>query len=94
MTTVKIEEEKFINKNQEIHDWLTENAGIGSERFSGKEGNISHWLNGDDWLYYIETIREVTQYGLNPPELQSEEYWYVFKFRNAEVATEFALRFS
>lgn len=94
MTTVKIEEQKFLDKNQEIIDWLEENAGIGTSRFSGKEGDISHWLNGDDWLYYLETIRVIRQDTFSPPELEYEEYWHVFKFRNAEVATEFALRFS
>lgn len=73
-------------KNQEITSWLKTNAGQGSARYGGKEGEIKHWLNGEDWLYYNQyTMGDLNITGhLNT----------VFVFRDERVATEFALRFA
>ena len=73
-------------KIAEIEAWLRTNAGQGSVRFGGREGEIDHWLNGDDWLYY-------NQYSLGDSDLLADADT-VFVFRDAQVATEFALRFA
>jgi len=69
-----------------IDEWLRTNAGTGSVRFGGREGEIRHWLNGDDWLYYV-------QYPL-AEQTVLEESTNVYIFKNEQIATEFALRFA
>lgn len=69
-----------------IEDWLRTNAGKGSVRYGGREGEISHWLNGDDWLYY-------NCYTLGDSDKLADQDT-VFIFRNEKIATEFALRFA
>ena len=69
-----------------IESWLHVNAGQGSVRYGGREGEIDHWLNGDDWLYY-------NCYTLGDSD-RLEDQDTVFVFRNEQVATEFALRFA
>jgi hypothetical protein len=77
---------KKMEKQQDLVDaWLREYAGIGSVRYGGREGEIKHWLNGDDWLYYV-------QYPM-AEQAVLEESTTVYIFKNEKVATEFALRF-
>ena len=73
-------------KNKEITAWLETHAGQGSARYGGREGEIKHWLNGEDWLYYNQyTMGDLNITGhLNT----------VFVFRDERIATEFALRFA
>ena len=73
-------------KHNEIEAWLLANAGRGSVRFGGREDEINHWLNGDDWLYY-------NCYSLGDSD-RLEDADSVFIFCNEQVATEFALRFA
>lgn len=82
---VKVPYKKMSEKTDEIESWLKANAGAGSVRYGGREGEINHWLNGDDWLYY-------NQYSLGDSD-QLEDQDTVFIFRDERVATEFALRF-
>lgn len=83
---VKVPYKKMALLNEEIHKWLDGNAGKGSVRYGGRENEISHWLNGDDWLYY-------NCYSLgNSDRLEDQDT--VFIFKDEKVATEFALRFA
>ena len=84
-TTIKIKYTKATSQLESIEEWLYANAGVGSSRFGAREGTISHWLNGDDWLYYGE-------YPADSNVLEDTDY--VFVFKNEQVATEFALRFA
>ena len=79
----KIEDEKI----NEITEWLQKNAGQGSSRYGGQKGNVSHWLQGDDWLYYEE-------YTLSEDEDRAIDANLIFVFRSEEVAVQFALRFA
>jgi hypothetical protein len=83
---IKISYGKMSQKHDEIEAWLQTNAGTGSVRYGGREGEINHWLNGDDWLYY-------NCYSLGDSDTL-EDADTVFVFRNEQVATEFALRFA
>lgn len=83
---VKVPYTKMSEKNKEIHMWLDKNAGRGSVRYGGREGEINHWLNGDDWLYY-------NQYSLGDSD-KLEDQDTVFIFKDERIATEFALRFA
>jgi len=85
-STIKIPYRNMTQKHDEIESWLKANAGTGSVRYGGREGEIQHWLNGDDWLYY-------NQYSLGDSD-KLEDSDTVFVFRNEQVATEFALRFA
>ena len=69
-------------KKDEINSWLKTNAGNGSARYGGREGVISHWLNGEDYCYY-------NQFNSEADLLDT-----IFVFRDERVATEFALRFA
>lgn len=73
-------------QTEEMHQWLNKNAGTGSIRYGGREGEINHWLNGDDWLYY-------NCYTLGDSD-RLEDQDTVFIFKDERVATEFALRFA
>lgn len=83
---VKVPYKKMESLNEEIHQWLDANAGRGSVRYGGREGEISHWLNGDDWLYY-------NCYSLGDSDKLADQDT-VFIFRDERAATEFALRFA
>lgn len=85
-STIKIPYRNTIEKHDAIEAWLRDNAGRGSVRYGGREGEINHWLNGDDWLYY-------NSYSLGDSD-RLEDSDTVFVFRDAQVATEFALRFA
>jgi hypothetical protein len=85
-TKIKIPYKNLSKYHDEIEAWLRDNAGRGSVRYGGREGEINHWLNGDDWLYY-------NQYTLGDSDLL-EDSDTVFVFRNEQIATEFALRFA
>jgi len=85
-TEIRISYPKMEKNSSRIEEWLKANAGKGSLRFGGREGDIKHWLNGDDWLYY-------NCYSLgDQAKLQDADT--VFIFKNEQIATEFALRFS
>lgn len=73
-------------QSDKVEDWLRTNAGTGSVRYGGREGEIRHWLNGDDWLYYV-------QYPM-AEQAPPEEGTSVYIFKNEQIATEFALRFA
>ena len=83
---VTVPHHKMETLKSEIESWLSKNAGTGSARYGGREGEIRHWLNGEDWLYYNQWITgDVEDLGhINT----------VFVFRDERVATEFALRFA
>lgn len=84
---VRLEYPKWYDQSDQIEYWLRNNAGIGSIRYGGREGEIRHWLNGDDWLYYM----------LYPESRDSallEESITVFIFKYEKTAIEFALRFA
>ena len=49
-STIKIPYGNMTEKHDAIESWLRDNAGTGSVRYGGREGEINHWLNGDDWL--------------------------------------------
>lgn len=83
---VKVPYKKMSEKSTEIEAWLKTHAGTGSVRYGGREGEINHWLNGDDWLYY-------NCYSLGDSD-RLEDQDTVFVFRDERVATEFALRFA
>lgn len=83
---VKVPYKKMSEKTGEIESWLKANAGTGSVRYGGREGEINHWLNGDDWLYY-------NQYSLGDSD-RLEDQDTVFIFKDEKIATEFALRFA
>jgi hypothetical protein len=85
-TKIKISYTKLSEQHDAIEAWLAANAGSGSVRYGGREGEINHWLNGDDWLYY-------NQYSLGDSD-KLEDSDTVFVFRDERVATEFALRFA
>lgn len=85
-TKIKINYKRMSEHNEEIHLWLNANAGQGSVRYGGREGEINHWLSGDDWLYY-------NCYSLGDSD-RLEDQDTVFIFKDEKVATEFALRFS
>lgn len=85
-TKIKISYTKLSEQHDVIEAWLAANAGTGSVRYGGREGEINHWLNGDDWLYY-------NQYSLGDSDLL-EDSDTVFVFRDERIATEFALRFA
>ena len=83
---IKISSEKLNQKKDEIESWLKTNAGHGSARYGGREGEVDHWLNGEDWLYYNQyTLGDLGD--LDHPDT-------VFVFKDERVATEFALRFA
>jgi hypothetical protein len=82
---IRIPYPKLEKNLNEIEEWLRTNAGTGSVRYGGREGEIRHWLNGDDWLYYV-------QYTLGD-QASLEDSTTVYIFKNEKVATEFALRF-
>lgn len=83
---IRIPYSKMQQHGEKIDEWLRTNAGTGSVRYGGREGEIRHWLNGDDWLYYV-------QYPMaNQAPLEESTTVYIFK--NEQTATEFALRFS
>lgn len=84
--------EKIEGHLDEIDGWLRHNAGQGSSRYSGEKGKVHHWLNGDDWLYFVESVYDVHEDQV--PSLELLESNYIFVFRNEEVAVEFALRFA
>jgi hypothetical protein len=77
---------KMQQQGNTIDDWLRDNAGTGSVRYGGREGEIRHWLIGDDWLYYV-------QYPM-AEQAPLEESVTVYIFKNERIATEFALRFA
>jgi hypothetical protein len=83
---IKIPYKNLSEQHDAIESWLVANAGCGSVRYGGREGEINHWLNGDDWLYY-------NQYTLGDSD-RLEDSDTVFVFRDERVATEFALRFA
>lgn len=83
---VKVPYTKMSKQHNEIEKWLMDNAGKGSVRYGGREGEINHWLSGDDWLYY-------NQYSLGDKD-RLEDQDTVFIFKDERVATEFALRFA
>jgi len=83
---VKVPYKKMSEKTAEIESWLQANAGTGSVRYGGREGKISHWLNGDDWLYY-------NCYSSGDSD-RLEDQDTVFVFKDERVAIEFALRFA
>ena len=82
-TKIVISADKMQQHQSETQIWLAANAGIGSARFGGREGDINHWLNGDDWCWY-------NQYAI----ADLEESSTVFLFKSSKIATEFALRFA
>lgn len=83
---VKVPYKKMSEQHDAIESWLGINAGQGSVRYGGREGEIDHWLNGDDWLYYnCYTLGDSDQLG---------DQDTVFIFRDEKIATEFALRFA
>jgi len=77
---------KMEAQQDKVDAWLRENAGVGSVRYGGREGEIKHWLNGDDWLYYVQYIMS------EQATLELAATVYIFK--DEKIATEFALRFS
>lgn len=81
--------EKIYERTEEIDQWLRANAGQGSARYGGEKGNINHWLNGDDWLYY--NLYTMGDLGRDDPDVLEST---VFIFRNESIAVEFALRFA
>ncbi len=83
---IRIPYQKMEGQADQVDIWLKQNAGAGSVRYGGREGEIRHWLNGDDWLYYV-------QYPL-AEQAPFEESVTVYIFKNERVATEFALRFA
>jgi hypothetical protein len=85
-TKIKIPYKNLTEQHNEIEAWLRDNAGRGSVRYGGREGEINHWLNGDDWLYY-------NQYSLGDSD-RLEDSDTIFVFRDEQIATEFALRFA
>jgi hypothetical protein len=84
---ITIASEKLEGRMDEIDQWLRGNAGQGSARYGGKKGSVSHWLNGDDWIYYEE-------YTMSAAEDRAIDSNYIFVFRSEAVAVEFALRFA
>lgn len=86
VTKIKIPYKNLTKNHDEIEEWLANNAGKGSVRYGGREGDINHWLNGDDWLYY-------NQYSLGDSDRLNDQDT-IFVFRDERVATEFALRFA
>ena len=86
MNKVTVPFKTMRDKKAEIESWLTANAGRGSARYGGREGSISHWLNGDDWCYY-------NQWTVGDAE-DLETTSTTFVFRDEKAATEFALRFA
>ncbi len=86
MNRVKVPYQTMLDYKAEIESWLTANAGQGSARYGGREGAISHWLNGDDWCYYNQwTTGDIE-------DIETTDT--VFVFRDEKAATEFALRFA
>ena len=83
---IRIAYPKWQDQNDKMESWLRTNAGTGSIRYGGREGEIRHWLNGDDWLYYV-------QYPMAEQAIL-EESITVYIFKNEKTATEFALRFA
>lgn len=83
---VKVPYPKMSAQTEQIHVWLNANAGTGSVRYGGRESEINHWLNGDDWLYY-------NCYSMGDSD-RLEDQDTVFIFKDERVATEFALRFA
>ena len=83
---IVISASRMQQMKSEIEAWLAANAGRGSARYGGKDGQIDHWLNGDDWLYY-------NQYTAGDAE-NLQESGTIFLFKRSDLATEFALRFA
>lgn len=83
---IRIPYAKMQQHDGRIDEWLRNHAGVGSVRYGGREGEIRHWLNGDDWLYYV-------QYPM-AEQTVLEESTTVYIFKNEQTATEFALRFA
>ena len=82
---IRIPYSKMETQADQVDEWLRTNAGVGSVRYGGREGEIRHWLNGDDWLYYV-------QYDMSE-HATLELACTVYIFKDERVATEFALRF-
>jgi hypothetical protein len=77
-----------IEKWNSIREFLV-TLGNGSSRFGGREGDVDHWLNGDDWCYYDRwNVVDSDQ-----PDSAEQISNTVFVFKNKEHAVEFALRF-
>lgn len=91
MNKITIEQEKIEGRMDEIDQWLRQHAGQGSARYNGVNGTVTHWLNGDDWLYY-DLYNMDKPYEHSMAEIQS--ITTVFVFRSEAVAVEFALRFA
>lgn len=81
--------EKLSNRMDEVRAFLQKEVGRGSARFGGKEGNINHWLNGDDWCYYDQWEDDPGRDPAHGPNVVNT----VFVFKNEAHAVEFALRF-
>ena len=89
MNKIIVSQEKLHTNLPEIVKWLVENAGVGCERYGG-EKNVTHWLSGDDWLYYNQvSVGAPDENGIE----QISDPVTVFIFRTESVAFEFALRF-
>lgn len=84
---ITVSQQTIDNQLDEINQWLNLNAGAGCFRHGGRDEHLTHWLNGDDWLYYLE-------YSTSESDSQSVSEQYTFVFRDHQVATEFALRFA
>jgi hypothetical protein len=85
MEKIVVSFERMQESRVDMEKWLLANAGVGSARYSGEKGNVTHWLNGDDWAFY-------NQYTVGDAEVV-EDQGTVFIFRYESVAVEFALRF-
>lgn len=85
MNKVIITYDKMTQHKDSIELWLKD-RGTGSARYGGKEGTISHWLNGEDWCYYNQWVVG-DQYDMETSST-------VFVFKREKDAVEFALRFS
>ena len=67
-----------------LEEWLRENVGLGGRRYSGKEGETTHWLGPDDWLYYLADGE--------PDEQTSDKVRVTFLFRRESDAIMFSLK--
>jgi hypothetical protein len=83
---IRISYPKMEKQQDQVDEWLRTYAGVGSVRYGGREGEVRHWLNGDDWLYYV-------QYNMSE-QATLELAATVYIFKDEKIATEFALRFS
>jgi hypothetical protein len=83
---IRIPYTKMEKQQDQVDTWLRTCAGVGSVRYGGREGEIRHWLNGDDWLYYV-------QYA-SGAQASLEDSTTIYIFKDEKIATEFALRFA